>query len=260
MPVAKRIAACVIATLCSSLACGQESNLAKDLHNPLANLREAFVQFDVLPDSGPRSDTAWITSLQPVWPFELGGDWNLVTYSIIPYVSMPTATSGGSRVEGLGNATFFGYFVPPGEGNLLWGFGPALIAPTHSNDVPASDRWAAGPALIVGTQPGNWSIFGLFDNVWSVGGSGQRVSEFNFQYLIVRSLPKDWFAIANWVVEADWETESNNRWTVPAGAGLGRQFKLGKEQFQAYAQAGYNVVRPDQVSGWRFLAAITWVF
>jgi hypothetical protein len=246
--------------LCTSQAVGQESDLAKDLHNPLANLREVFVQFDVLPDSGPRDDTAWAASLEPVWPFRLGGGWNLVTYSIIPYVSLPVVTPDGSRTGGIGDATFFGYFVPPGEGKLLWGFGPAIVAPTHSSDVPGNDRWAAGPALIVGTQPGNWSIFGLFDNVWSVGGSGEPVNEFNFQYLVVRALRNDWFAIANWVVEADWEAASDDRWTVPVGAGFGRQFKVGGEQFQAYAQLGYNVVRPDEIGDWRFLAAITWVF
>jgi hypothetical protein len=125
-----------------------------------------------------------------------------------------------------------------------------------------NDKWAAGPALIVGVQPGNWSIFGLFDNVWSFAGSGEEINEFTLQYQAVYLFPKakDWFFITNWDIEADWEADSDDRWTVPVGDGFGKQFKLGGRQFQAYGQVGYNLVRPDGASTWRAIAALTLVF
>jgi len=238
------------------------SEIAKQLHNPLSNLREVIFQLDVLPNVGPDDKTEWVTTIQPVWPFPLVDGWKLVTYSIIPIVSQPALAPGAGRTDGLGDSTFFGYIVPPNEGQIIWGFGPALQAPTHTHDDLGNDKWAAGPALIVGAQPGNWSLFGLLDNVWSFAGSDREdINLLNFQYQAVCLFPEDWFFITNWTVAADWEAPSGDRWTVPTGGGFGRQFKLFGNQFQAYGQAGYNVVRPDnEAATWRAILALTAVF
>jgi hypothetical protein len=238
------------------------SEIAKQLHNPLSDLREVIFQLDVLPDVGPDNKTDWVGTIQPVWPFVLGDSWKLVTYSIIPVVSQPGLDPGAGRTNGLGDSTFFGYLVPPNEGQLIWGFGPALQAPTHTNDDLGVDKWAAGPAMIMGVQPGNWSIFGLLDNIWSFAGSdSEDINLLNFQYQAVYLYPSDWFFITNWTVEADWEAPSGDHWTVPIGGGFGKQFKIGKQQYQAYWQVGYNVVRPDDdAATWRAIVALTKVF
>ena len=259
-----RISLC--AALLATNVCAQDqvtpSDAAKALHNPLSNLREIILQLDVLPDVGPDSKTDWVTTVQPVWPFTLGDDWKLVTYSIIPVVSQPALAAGADRTNGLGDSTFSGYFVPPNEGKLIWGFGPVLQVPTHTNDDLGIDQWAAGPSLIVVVQPGNWSIFGILDNVWSFAGPGsEKINLFNFQYQAVCQFHEDWFFISNWTVEADWEAPSSESWTVPIGGGFGKQFKLLGSQYQAYAQVGYNVVRPDDdAATWRAIVALTRVF
>jgi len=47
-------------------------------------------------------------------------------------------------------------------------------------------------------QPGNWSIFGLLDNVWSFAGSGSEdINLLNFQYQAVHLYSKGWFFITN---------------------------------------------------------------
>ena len=126
-------------------------------------------------------------SLRPRRRLEIG---NLLDHS------SGLATSPGprrcSRTDGLGDSTFFGYFVPPNEdGALIWGFGPALQAPTNTDSDLGVDKWAAGPALIVGAQPGNWSLWALFDNVWSFAGSdSEDINLFNFQYQVVYLFPQ----------------------------------------------------------------------
>ena len=236
------------------------ANVGKEMHNPLANLKEIFFQTDILPNVGPDEKTAWSLSVEPLYPFDLGNDWRLVTYTIVPLISQPGLTAGDDRTFGLGDTSIFGYFVPPNEGQLIWGFGPALQIPTHTDSDLGDDKWAAGPALIVGVQPGNWSIWGLFDNQWSFAGSGEKINEFNLQYQVAYLLPKDWFLISNWIIEADWEAASNDRWTVPVGGGFGRQFKLGKQQFQLYGQVGYNIEAPDEAATWRGVVTLTRVF
>lgn len=100
----------------------------------------------------------------------------------------------------------------------------------------------------------------MIDNIWSYAGAGETINEFSFQYQAVYMLPKDWFLISNWEIDADWEALGDDRWTVPVGAGFGKQFKIGKSQFQAYGQLGYNVVAPDEASTWRGIVALTYVF
>lgn len=216
----------------------------------------------MLPNSGAEKKNDYAFTLQPVWPFDLGDGWKLVTYSIIPIVSQPGSTFGDDRTNGLGDTTVFGYFVPPNEGDLIWGFGPALQLPTNTDDALGIDKWAAGPSLIVGAQPGKWSLFAIFDNVWSFAGSDEEdINLLNFQYQAVYMYSEEWFFITNWTIAADWEADSSERWTVPIGGGIGKQFKLFGDQYQAYGQVGYNIVRPDSVSTtWRAILVFNKVF
>jgi hypothetical protein len=237
------------------------AEIAKESHNPLGNLREVILQSDILPNVGLDKQTELVETIQTVYPFPVGDSWKVMTYGIIPIVSQPGMFAGDERTFGLGDSTFFGYFVPPNEGKLIWGFGPALQVPTATDDALGSDKWAAGPAVIVGVQPGNWSIFGLFDNVWDFAGSGdETVNEFNFQYQAVYLFSAKWYFITNWTVVSDWNEPSENRWTVPVGGGFGAQFKIGKQHLQAYGQGGYNFVRPDGASTWRAIAVLALLF
>jgi hypothetical protein len=48
------------------------SNVGKELHNPLSDLKEVFFQVDVLPDVGPDKKTETTLSIEPVYPFDMG--------------------------------------------------------------------------------------------------------------------------------------------------------------------------------------------
>ena len=237
------------------------SEIAKEFHDPIGALRRVYFQLDVLPEVGSDNDTAWEGTLQTIWPLEISDDWKFVTYSIIPVLSEPGMAPGDGRKNGLGDSNFFGYFARATKGGVIWGVGPALQAPTHTDDALGDDKWASGVALIVGVEAGNWSIFGLFDHVWSFAGPGdEEINGSTLQYEVVYLFPEEWFFASNWVVEADWEASSADRWTVPIGGGFGKQFKLGGHYFQALAQVGYNVVRPAGATGWRAIAVLGMAF
>jgi len=235
--------------------------IAKEFEDPIGALRQVYFQLDVLPDVGSDNKTAWEGTIQAIWPFDIGDDWRLVTYWIIPLLSEPGMAPGDERTNGLGDSIFLSYFARETKGGIIWGIGPALQAPTHTDDTLGIDKWAAGLSLIVGVQPGNWSIFGFFDNVWSFAGAGnEEINDFTFQYSVSYLFPNNWFFVSNWFVEADWEAASGDRWTVPIGGGFGKQFKLAGQEFVAYGQAGYNVVRPDDATGWRAIAVVGMAF
>jgi hypothetical protein len=62
------------------------------------------------------------------------------------------------------------------------------------------------------------------------------------------------------VITANWEADSNQRWTVPLGGGIGKIFHLGKlpvnTQFGAYC----NVVHADNGATWQMRLRVQFIF
>ncbi len=242
---------------------GSAANLSKAYHNPLGSLRALPTQVDIDFNVGANNKTSEVFTLQPIFPIKLSDDWSLVSYTILPIASIPGIDKGDDRSNGLGDTSLFGYITPAKapEGNLIWGLGPKIVLPTATDNDLGQDKWSIGPALALGVQTKNWTVFGLFDNVWSVGGSGKEdVNEFNLQYYITYQYPKGWFAISNLIIESDWKAPSSDRWTVPIGGGFGKLFDIGKQSVALYGQASYNVVSPDESSDWGLTIGFELIF
>jgi hypothetical protein len=237
-----------------------QSDLAKQYHNPLGSLKALPMQLDVDFNIGDDKETGYTYSFQPIFPVKLSEDWTMVSYTILPVTSMPSGS--GERNTGLGDLEVFLYFTPAKpKGTFIWGVGPNVVFPTATNSNLGSQKWSVGPALALGIQNGSWTAFGLFDNVWSVGGSGEDpVNVFNFQYYITYQFPGTWFLVSNYVVSSDWNTESAERWNVPLGAGAGSLVKFHKLSGAAYVQSGYNVVAPTGGSNWGIIFAFELIF
>ena len=47
------------------------------------------------------------------------------------------------------------------------------------------------------------------------------------------------------ILTANWEADSNNRWTIPIGGGAGKIFKLGKQMINSKLEYYYNVEKPE---------------
>jgi hypothetical protein len=67
--------------------------LAALKHNPVSGLRQIVLQAVVSPDMPISRKTDGNYSIQPVWPFALGENWRLITYTILPVVQLPGAPS-----------------------------------------------------------------------------------------------------------------------------------------------------------------------
>ena len=75
------------ATALVSLLLAAQANaddLAKQAQNPIADLISLPLQNNTNFGLGPDDQTQNILNVQPVWPFKLNDDWNLITRTIIP--------------------------------------------------------------------------------------------------------------------------------------------------------------------------------
>ena len=238
------------------------SDLAKQAQNPVASLISLPLQNNTNFGIGPDDETQNILNVQPVWPFTISENWNLITRTIIPVVSQPDVLTGGEgRTNGLGDTTFTGFFSPKDSGNLTWGIGPVLLFPTATDDALGSDEWGAGPSVVLLAMPGHWVVGSLLSNVWSFAGSGdQDINLFTWQYFINYNMAGGWYLTTAPVITANWEADSDNRWTVPFGGGVGKIFKIGKQPINGQVSAYYNVEKPDSGADWQLRLQLQFLF
>jgi hypothetical protein len=173
------------APVLSQEAADADSALAKKTQNPVADLISLPFQNNTNFNFGPKEKTQNTLNIQPVVPFNLNEDWNLITRTIAPLICMPEFTNEGSEF-GLGDIQFTTFLSPRDSAGLIWGAGPVFKFPTATDTRLGSDKWSAGPSAVVLRIEGPWVAGVLVQNVWSYAGSSSRqsVNEFLLQYFI----------------------------------------------------------------------------
>ncbi len=61
-------------------------------------------------------------------------------------------------------------------------------------------------------------------------------------------------------ITADWEADSDDRWTVPFGGGVGRLVRFGKQPVDFKLQAFGNAVKPDGAADWELQLQVKFLF
>ena len=232
----------------------ETAELARAAQNPVANMYSLPFQNNTNFNwgLGPVEETQNVLNIQPVLPFELTDDWNLITRTIFPVISQPGPIPGVDRKSGLGDTNFTAFLSPSKTSKMLWGVGPSLLIPTATDDRLGLDKWALGPSLVFLGMPGNWVIGALVSNVWSVGGSGDQDVNFFFSQAFANyNLSDGWYLTSAPIITSNWEASDGNKWTFPIGGGAGKIFRIGGlPPMNTSLQFYYNAVRPDVVGPW----------
>ena len=84
----------------------QNEELAKQLSNPISSLVSVPFQFNWEQNVGPSEATRFVLNVQPVMPFSMNQDWNLIVRLIAPLVSQPALIDGGIAASGISNVFF----------------------------------------------------------------------------------------------------------------------------------------------------------
>ena len=102
------------------------AELAEQLVNPISNLISVPFQFNYDTGLGQTDADRWILNIQPVIPFDLSEDWNLISRTIVPVIDLESPVAGGNDVSGIGDLVQSFFFSPkaPTANGWIWGAGP----------------------------------------------------------------------------------------------------------------------------------------
>ncbi len=260
-----RVAAFAVMLLAAVAANAEMSaeELAKLAQNPVGNLISVPFQNNTNFNVGPLSGTQNILNIQPVIPVSVNKDWNIITRTILPVVSMPSLAVGDDRTNGLGDTTFTAFLSPAQPDGLIWGAGPVFQLPTDTNEL-GNKNWGMGASVVVlKLEKGNPWVYGvLVNNVWSLSSSkrGGAYSNGIIQPFVNYNFPEGFYLTSAPIATVDWKAESSQQWTVPLGGGVGKIFHLGKLPVNTQLSAYYNVVHPDDGANWQIRFQVQLMF
>jgi hypothetical protein len=150
------------------------SELAKKLSNPISDLASVPFQFNWEQNVGPDKQTRFVLNIQPVVPFALTPNMNLITRIIVPFVSQPPLVADGTAAAGVSHILASFFFSPNSGSSFTWGVGPAISLPSTTEPTLGTEKWSAGPTFVLLKQQGPWTVGALWNQIWSFSGSTAR--------------------------------------------------------------------------------------
>jgi len=237
--------------------------LAKKLANPVAALISVPFQGNYDGDIGPVDEgERWTLNIQPVIPFSLSDNWNLISRTIVPLVDQKDLFEGAGSQSGIGDILQSIFFSPvdPTASGWIWGVGPAFLFPTGSDDLLTADKWAAGPSVVVLKQEGPWTYGGLVNHIWSYAGDDDRgdVNASFLQPFVTYTTPAAVSMTLQTETTYNWESEE---WAVPVQGVISKVFNFGGQLVSLGAGIKYNVESTDGgPEGWGGRLVVTFLF
>src|SRR5262245_12712404 len=198
---------CMVVLMLAATNARAEENaeeLAKKLNNPISDLVSMPLQFNWEFGEGPDQDTWEITNFQPVVPFHITENTNMIARLIMPTINTPGNTS-------MGDMTFSLFFSPARSTSAIWGIGPAMLLPR------TGEKWGIGPTIVVLKQKGKLTYGVLANHMWSFAGD-EDAPDLNQTFLQPFFAVNPGRAISLTIQSeavANWEAPSGDEWSIP---------------------------------------------
>ncbi|HEX5698359.1 MAG TPA: transporter [Rhodoferax sp.] len=241
----------------------QAAELAKKLANPVASLISVPLQYN-RDEYGGANDGAVVSKLimQPVIPFDLNPDWNLITRTLIPLIDQGDFPQAAINASGLSDITPSFFFSPkaPTTGGWIWGAGPVFLLPTATDDALGTEKWGLGPTGVMLKQSGPWTVGLLAGHIWSVAGNDDRadISATTLQPFFSYTTKSHTTVGAYTESAYDWK---GKQWQVPLIVQAGQLFKVGPQVLQLAVAGKYWAESPDDgPQGWGLRMQLTFLF
>lgn len=241
----------------------QQSNsqdLAKKLANPISSLISVPFQNTYSCCYGPENAGRYLLNIQPVVPFTLNEDWNLIMRTIMPLVYQQAPAPNLASKFGLGDVVQSFFLSPRQEQDgITWGVGPVFLWPTATSSLLGSQKWGAGPTAVVLQQKHDWTIGALANHIWSYAGNSSRdtVSATLLQPFISYTFPNTVAIALSSESSYDW---TQQQWSVPIDLGISKVFRFDQQHVSLGLTGQYYAQKPDFGPDWGLRLTATFLF
>ena len=249
------------------------AELAKKLSNPVASLISVPIQNNWDFGIGSANAMRYTANIQPVIPFSLSEDWNLITRTIVPVIYAESPVKGGTDQSGLGDivqSLWLSPKAPTGSG-WIWGAGAVMLYPSGTDGL-SGQHWGAGPTALVLKQQNGWTYGVLANHLWSYAQTGGHGSSdagdasdgsdagvnatFLQPFLSFTTKSFTTFGL-NTESTYDW---THSQWTVPLNASVSQLVKIGGRPVQFQLGVKYYAEGPKGGPDWGLRFAVTLLF
>ncbi|RXM48351.1 hypothetical protein [Flavobacterium sp. YO12] len=233
--------------------------LADKMANPVASLISVPLQNNLTYGIGPYNGSKYQINIQPVVPFKLSENLNLITRYILPVVDQQDVTGENTHEFGLSDATVTAFFAPKTKGIIL-GVGPAFLVPTATEKFLGTEKFGIGPSVLVMHQGKGLSIGFLANQIWSVAGNADRAdfNQFYTQIFLTHSYKSGASLGFTSEITQNWQ---GNTTLITVSPNVGAITKLGGQTMQFAVMplipiVGHSAIRPD----WGLRAVVAFIF
>ena len=254
------LAAPLLAATSPVLAQDSDHDLAKKLNNPVASLTSVPLQFNYDCCFKPVGSDRVTLNVQPVMPFGVTRDWNLIVRTIVPVIEQPSSMAGGPTSFGFGDTTQSFFLSPAADaGGFVWAAGPVFLWPTATEPALGAHKWGAGPTALLLQQEAGWTVGILANHIWSYSGERKcaNVSNTFLQPFLSYTWPDTTNLGLNTESTYNWKT---GQWTVPVNLTAGHLFNLGGQRVNFTLGGRYYPERPHDAASWGLRFVTTLLF
>jgi hypothetical protein len=235
-----------------------DQELAKSVHNPFEDFVKLPIQSTTGFDLGPNHNAGDGVNIEPLLPFSLNADWDLIARPslTVAYSPSPNEQFGLTDLQ----TSFF--LTPAKATTWVWGVGPIFQFPTASSSELGTGRWSAGPTAALVYSEGPWFDAILAYQLMSFAGNRDRgsVNQTYIEPEISYNFESGWYVQCDPAITYDWTAETGNAWTIPMGADIGKAFKMGSQDLSMQVGAYDLLMRPDGAPQWIARVSLTLLF
>jgi len=236
------------------------ADLAKQLTNPVASLISVPIQSNWDFGTGPKDAGSLVLNVQPVIPFRLNNDWNLISRTIVPVRWRDSPADRINSAFGLGDTVQSLFFSPDAPvGGWILGGGPVALLPTATDSAFQGRQLGLGPTAVALRQHGGWSYGALANHLWGVtepDGRDRVNATFLQPFLTYTTQSATTFSL-NTETTYDWHAD---QWTVPINASVSQLVTVGEQRMSFQLGGRVYAEKPDGGPDWGARASVTFLF
>ena len=251
----------------------EAAELAKKLANPVASLISVPIQNNWDFGIGPAQAMRYTANIQPVIPFSLNTNWNLITRTIVPVIYAEAPVKGGPDQAGLGDIVQSFWVSPkaPTGSGWIWGAGAVMLYPSGTDGL-SGHHWGAGPTALALKQVKGWTFGVLANHLWSYAQTSRHASSdagdasdgsdagvnATFIQPFASYTTKSFTTLGlNTESTYDW---SGHQWTVPLNVSVSQLLKVGQQPIQIALGGKYYADGPSGGPEWGLRCTVTLLF